>query len=149
MVDQGYAPMAEDSSDPFAAPSDPFTSAPAADPFAAAPSDPFAAAPSDPFAAAPSDPFAQPGETNPPSTAPEGSSFYSEMDEEELERQRLRDAEYQERMQALYQREEAERTENETRRDAAKTSLADWAESRAKAIETRKKTNADEEAVFR
>lgn len=67
----------------------------------------------------------------------------SEADEEELERQRLRDAEYQERMQALYQREEDERTEKDSRRDASKTALQDWAAQRVKNIETRKKINYD------
>ena len=142
MVEQGYAPM-HDSTDPFAAPnSDPFA-APSSDPFAA-PSDPFAA-PSDPFAAPPAaDPFAAQA-TN----APVENSFVSEQDEEELERQRQRDAEYQERAQAQYQREEAERTEKESRREASKLTLKEWAEQRTKAIETRKKINADSEAVFR
>lgn len=156
MLEQGYAPMS-DSTDPFGTPSDPFDAPQAADPFGA-PADPFAA-PSDPFSAPPAaDPFGAPPAADPfdappvadPFGAPQGApdaSFMSEQDEEELERQRLRDAEYQERMQALYQREEAERTEKDSRRDAANGALKEWAEQRVKAIETRKKTNRDEEAV--
>ena len=150
MIEQGYAPM-NDSADPFGAPSDPFGAAPS-DPFAA-PADPFAA-PADPFGAPPAaDPFGAPPAADPFGTqttaAPVESSFISEQDEEDLERQRLRDAEYQDRMQALYQREEAERTEKDSRRDAANEALKEWAENREKAIQTRKKINADSEAVFR
>lgn len=123
--------------DPFGAPADPFA-APSNDPFAAPSSDPFSApAASDPFAASRDDPFSQP------------SAEEAEVDAEEMERNRLRDAEYQARMQALYEREEAERVEKDSRRNTATSQLSEWLQNRNKAIETRKKANADEEEVFR
>ena len=130
--------MAEDSyADPFGASEDPFA-APSDDPFAAPSSDPFAApAASDPFSAPAEDPFSQP------------SAAEAEIDEEELERNRLRDAEYQARMQALYEREEAERLEKDSRRNTATEQLSEWVQNRNKAIETRQKANRDEEEVFK
>jgi len=69
----------------------------------------------------------------------------SETDEEELERQRQRELENQLRMQALYEREEAERRTKDEKRNTATEQLAAWLAQRNKSIESKKDYNRQQE----
>lgn len=121
--------------DPFGTDADPFSEPAATDPFGSDPAaiDPFAAAETVTFeASSGAEPFME-----------QMSMASSETDGEEIERQRERELENQLRMQALYEREEAERRTKDERRNTATEQLAAWLETRGKNIAAKKDYNRE------
>ena len=147
--EQAEAMIASQSDDPFGSATpiddDPFSSGgpSAGDPFGSSQqgSDPFSGPPV--FeASSGAEPFMPSAEMSQMSMAS------SETDEEELERQRQRELENQLRMQALYEREEAERRTKDEKRNTATEQLAAWLAQRNKSIESKKDYNRQQEQVF-
>lgn len=150
--DPFLAPGAPVFDDPFSASahdeevSDPFVSKPAYNQFSED-ADSFSSNPQDPFAVpVQEDPFnSQPQATILSAVQPAFVPEIEEVDEEELERRRLRDQEHQERMHAIFAKEEAERSAKDDRRQTGSDDLRRWQEDRQKQIKLRRQMNRDQQ----
>ena len=132
--DQGYTPFNEEPQNPFG--DDPFSQpAPSSQP------DPFGG---DPFGAE----QPQNGQTSESSPFDVGAqeSPEEEVDDEEVQRNKLREQEHQERMRKLYEFEEEERDKREQRKAEAKNELKKFYEDREKQIQQKKEMNREEES---
>lgn len=71
-----------------------------------------------------------------------------DIDEDARARMRARELEVQEQMRALYEKDEAERSEKQARRSQAAEELRRWREERAKQTDQRKLYNRQQEEAF-